>query len=110
MTLPAGFLDRPIAHRALHGGGRTENSLSAIRAAVAAGYGIEIDVQPSLDGIAVVFHDNVLDRLTNASGLVRERSARSLSELRLRDAMRLAFAPCLCWRRSALPATAISTG
>jgi len=36
-ALPAAFLDRPIAHRAFHGAGRPENSLSAVRAAVDAG-------------------------------------------------------------------------
>ena len=47
-----------VAHRGLHGPGAPENSLAAVRAAVAAGYGIEIDVQPSADGQAMVFHDD----------------------------------------------------
>ena len=51
------FLRRPIAHRALHdlSARAPENSLPAVRAAVAAGYGIEIDLQPSADGVAIVW-------------------------------------------------------
>ncbi|MGP1355623.1 glycerophosphodiester phosphodiesterase family protein [Roseicyclus sp.] len=86
MTLPAGFLATPIAHRALHDieQGIPENSRAAIRRAVGAGYGIEIDVQLSSDGRAMVFHDGTLDRLTHATGPVAQRSARELSDLVLR--------------------------
>lgn len=80
------FLTRPIAHRALHdlAAGRPENSLSAVRAAVEAGYGIEIDLQGSADGVAMVFHDDTLQRLTDAEGPVRARSAAALSALPLK--------------------------
>lgn len=86
-SLPAAFLDRPIAHRALHDRalGRPENSREAVRAAVAAGYGIEIDLQLSRDGAAMVFHDDHLDRLTEAEGPITARDAAELVELRLRD-------------------------
>ncbi len=85
-TLPAAFLDRPIAHRALHdaASGRPENSVEAIGAAVAAGYGIEIDLQLSSDGEAMVFHDYDLARLTAQSGPVRQRSAVELGAIPLR--------------------------
>ena len=84
--LPPAFLDRPLAHRALHdaGAGRPENSRAAIRAAVGAGYGIEIDLQLSRDNVAMVFHDDTLDRLTGASGPMRARAAAALSALPLR--------------------------
>ena len=54
--LPDTFLTAPIAHRGYHdrSAGRRENSLSAFRAAIAAGYGIELDVQPSSDGVPMV--------------------------------------------------------
>ncbi|KAJ04387.1 glycerophosphodiester phosphodiesterase family protein [Sulfitobacter mediterraneus] len=86
MTLPRGFVDLPLAHRALHdvAQGRPENSRSAIRAAIEAGYGIEIDVQLSADGAAMVFHDYALDRLTHDSGAVRLRSAADLKAVPLR--------------------------
>jgi len=73
----------PFAHRGLHGGRLVENSIGAIAAAVAEGYGIEIDVQLSLDGVAMVFHDERLERLTAESGPVAERTAAALQALRL---------------------------
>lgn len=75
-----------IAHRALHDrrDGRPENSRAAIRAALDRGYAIEIDIQPSSDGVAMVFHDAVLDRLTDATGPVAAQSADDLSRTRLR--------------------------
>ena len=83
--LPEAFLTRPIAHRGLHGGGRVENSLSAIEAAIAGGYGIEIDIQESADGVAMMFHDDTLERLTQAEGPVRALTAAALGALTLRD-------------------------
>jgi glycerophosphoryl diester phosphodiesterase len=73
----------PFAHRGLHGGGTVENSLGAIEAAAAGGYGIEIDVRLSRDGVAMVFHDERLDRLTSEQGRVVERTAAALQALRL---------------------------
>lgn len=84
--LPASFLERPIAHRAFHDAAsrRPENSLAAVRAAVERGYGIEIDIQPSADGQAMVFHDYDLDRLTLESGPVSGRTADELVAIRLK--------------------------
>jgi glycerophosphoryl diester phosphodiesterase len=82
-SLPAAFTARPVAHRALHGPGRPENGPSAVAAAVAAGYGIEIDLQPSSDGVPMVFHDATLDRMTAAQGPVRARPAAELAALAL---------------------------
>lgn len=80
------FLRLPIAHRALHdlSAGRPENSRAAVHAAVKAGYGIEIDVQLSGDGQAMVFHDYDLQRLTHQSGLVSAYSAVDLGQIALR--------------------------
>lgn len=83
MPLPEGFGARPFAHRGLHGPGRPENSLAAARAAVEAGYGIEIDLQPSACGAAMVFHDAALERLTGEAGPVAARPAAALEALRL---------------------------
>lgn len=74
---------RPYAHRGLHGPGRPENGLSAFRAAAAAGHGIELDVRLSRDGVATVFHDSGLERLTGASGPVAARTAAELARIRL---------------------------
>jgi glycerophosphoryl diester phosphodiesterase len=77
----------PIAHRGLHDGGqRLENSRSAARAAVKAGYAIECDVQLTADGQAVVFHDFTLERLTNGSGKVFEKSLKELNQFLLKNA------------------------
>ncbi len=80
------FLGAPLAHRALHDvtDGRPENSRAAIRAAIAQGYGIEIDVQLTADNAAVVFHDYALDRLAEGSGPVRLKSAAALHDVPLR--------------------------
>ena len=52
----------PVAHRGLwRPDGAPENSLAAFQAAAAAGYGIELDVQLSADGEAMVFHDGKLE-------------------------------------------------
>lgn len=72
-ALPRSFSKVPLAHRALHdvSDGRPENSRAAIRAAIDGGYGIEIDVQLSGDGAAMVFHDYHLERLTEKQGAVQ---------------------------------------
>ena len=85
MSLPRGFRNTSLAHRALHdrATGAVENSPLAIRRAIAAGYGIEIDLQLSRDGVAMVFHDPELDRLTDQSGPVSGRDATELGRIRL---------------------------
>jgi len=84
-ALPRAFLARPIAHRGLHGEGRPENSLAAIRAAARAGYGVEIDVRPSAEGRAMVFHDATLARMTGADGRISDRAAAAIGRLSLPD-------------------------
>lgn len=72
-----------FAHRGLHGPGVPENSLAAALAAISTGLGIECDVQRASDGIAMVFHDWELDRLTGESGPVWLRTAAQLGEIGL---------------------------
>ncbi|MEO8242414.1 MAG: glycerophosphodiester phosphodiesterase family protein [bacterium] len=86
-ALPAGFLTSPIAHRGYHDAAsrRPENSVSAFQAAVEAGYGIELDVQLTRDGQAMVFHDDTLDRMTGRPGAVRDYTAAELGQIRLLD-------------------------
>jgi glycerophosphoryl diester phosphodiesterase len=83
--LPPGFLARPFAHRGLHDAAarRPENARAAVAAAVAGGYAVEIDVQLSADGEAMVFHDDTLDRLTPETGPVSARSAAELAAIPL---------------------------
>ena len=85
------LLERPIAHRGLHACGRPdgpiENSIGAAEAAIEAGYGIECDIQLAADGEAMVFHDDRLDRLTAASGLVADQPSTTLAAIGLRESV-----------------------
>lgn len=74
---------KPFAHRGLHGGGVLENSRAAFRAALDAGHGIELDVQVSADGEAVVIHDYSLDRLAGLPDKVCGLVMRELERIRL---------------------------
>lgn len=75
------LVERPVAHRGLHGDGVVENTLAAAGAAVAAGYAIEVDLQLTADDQVVVFHDDTLDRLTDATGALAKRSLQELKNL-----------------------------
>jgi glycerophosphoryl diester phosphodiesterase len=86
MMVPDWLTARPFAHRGLHdeANGIIENSFSAFEAAIAAGYGIEADVQCAADGMPMVFHDHVLDRLTLESGPVADFTPEALKNVRFR--------------------------
>ena len=85
INAPAWLTARPIAHRGLHDAERgiVENTLAAAEAAIAGGFAIECDVQPSADGEAFVFHDGTLDRLTDMQGPLNEMSAETIRRARL---------------------------
>lgn len=78
------LIARPFAHRGLHGDGRIENSRAAFETAIAAGSGIELDVQASADGEAMVFHDYDLERLTDGFGALRTLGSFELQRIRLK--------------------------
>ena len=60
-----------LGHRGLSAR-HLENSLEAFRAALAAGMdGLELDVQPTADGVAMVLHDDTLERTALGSGALR---------------------------------------
>ena len=59
--------------------------MAAFRAAVAQGHGIECDVRLSHDGIAMVFHDTALSRMTGVEGDICSWTADRLDQLPLRD-------------------------
>ena len=94
VNAPPWLTERPIAHRGLHdsASGVIENTLRAAEAAIAGGFAIECDVQLSADGEVFVFHDETLDRLTDAPGPlsalsaaeIRERSAQGIGRSRRR--------------------------
>ena len=72
------------AHRGLwSANGPPENSLEACRAAAAHGLGIEFDVRPAADGVPIVFHDPLLDRMTDEKGYVEARASVDLAGIDL---------------------------
>jgi len=61
-----------------------ENTMPAFEAALASGAEVlELDLQSTADGHAVIFHDDTLDRTTDASGALEDRT---LAELQTLDA------------------------
>ena len=89
IPLPDRFFDAPIAHRGLHdcgghfGSGRPENSFASLRSAIYEGYGIEVDIQLTADGVPVVFHDRTLKRMIKIDKNVSDLTLASLKEFRL---------------------------
>ena len=83
------FFEVPFAHRGFHdcdgnfGFGRPENSYAAFETAIDLGYGIEVDIQLSSDGIPMVFHDKNLKRILNIDKNLNEFSANDLQNLYL---------------------------
>ncbi len=73
-----------FAHRGLHKEGVPENSLAGAEGAIAAGMGIECDIQRSRDDHPMVFHDWELERLTGEKGETEEWTAEALEALTLR--------------------------
>lgn len=80
------LLDKPIAHRGLHCGSVIpENSLLAFQGAIDLQLPIELDVQLLADGNVVVFHDKTLDRMTQASGQISEKTIDDLDNIYLKE-------------------------
>lgn len=72
-----------IAHRG-YSAVAPENTMVAVEAAIAAGAdAVEFDLHVTRDGVPVLFHDATLDRTTNGTGPLEERS---FDELRRLDA------------------------
>jgi glycerophosphoryl diester phosphodiesterase len=78
---------RPFAHRGLHDAaqGVIENTAGAVRAALVAGYGIEVDLQISADGEAMVHHDAALGRLTEGTERIDQMTAAALQRVAFRN-------------------------
>jgi len=81
------WLIQPIAHRGLHDrpAGIIENTVSAFRAAIEAGFAIETDIQAAAGQEPVVFHDATLQRLTHASGAVCALSPQALKRVAFKE-------------------------
>lgn len=73
----------PLAHRGFSAA-EPENSMAAFAAAVALGFRyVETDVHATSDGVAVAFHDETLDRVTDGSGRVAQLPWSTVSRARI---------------------------
>lgn len=79
------FMGTSIAHRGYfdNEAGVPENSLACFQAAIEKGFVIELDIQLSSDGVAMVFHDADLERMCGVQGEIWEYTAAQLKEMKL---------------------------
>lgn len=71
-----------FAHRGLHNAeqGIPENSMSAFRAAIDHGFGVELDLHLMADGNLAVVHDSDLTRVCGRSALIEDLTAADLAD------------------------------
>ncbi len=81
----APFEKRAYAHRGLYEEDQSvpENSLTAFRRAAEAGYGAELDVQMTKDGVVMVMHDNDLKRACGREEGICDLTLEEVQKLRL---------------------------
>lgn len=78
------FTGYSYAHRGYFNTTETpENSLPSFEAAIEKGFGIELDVQLSRDGVPMVFHDATLERMCGVEGNIWDYTAAQLQEMSL---------------------------
>ena len=81
------YLDAPTPIAFAHRGGAAvgdENSMTAFARSVAAGYRyLETDVHATADGVAVVFHDDTLDRMLGRPGRIEDITLAELRTVRI---------------------------
>ncbi|CAN7577268.1 glycerophosphodiester phosphodiesterase [Bradyrhizobium sp. LjRoot220] len=87
MSAPDWLTARPVAHRGLHDAARgiLENMPAAVQAAIAGNFSIEVDIQLSADGEAMVHHDNALGRITEGSGALLGKTAVELKAVKFKS-------------------------
>jgi glycerophosphoryl diester phosphodiesterase len=87
MRAPSWLTARPVAHRGLHdiSRGIVENMPGAVKAAIAGRFAIEVDIQLSADGEAMVHHDDALGRLNESSGALLQKTAAELKAVKFKE-------------------------
>lgn len=86
MIFRSGPRPRAFAHRGWHTDDLAgcENTVPAFRRAVAEGFvHLETDVHVTADGVLVAFHDDILDRVTDASGPIAALPYREVRRARI---------------------------
>jgi glycerophosphoryl diester phosphodiesterase len=86
LRAPDWLTARPVAHRGLHdiSRGIVENMPGAVDAAIAGNFAIEVDIQLSSDGEAMVHHDHALGRLTEGTGPLIGKTAAELKAVKFK--------------------------
>ncbi|TLP79819.1 glycerophosphodiester phosphodiesterase [Nesterenkonia sphaerica] len=83
-TAPGRLYRAPLAFAHRGADPSRENTMGAFRHAVALGFRyLEVDVRTSADGQLVLFHDEMLDRVTNGAGRLSDHTWAQLSQLRV---------------------------
>ena len=72
----------PITHRGLFDENYPENTQPAFERAIELGYGIEMDVQMTIDNVLVVYHDDNLKRVCGVDRDIRELTYEEVKALR----------------------------
>jgi glycerophosphoryl diester phosphodiesterase len=87
MRAPSWLTARPVAHRGLHdiSRGIVENMPGAVNAAIAGNFAIEVDIQLTADGEAMVHHDDALGRLNEGSGALLTKTAAELKAVKFKN-------------------------
>src|ERR1700730_1495630 len=89
MRAPDWLTARPVAHRGLHERSRgiiaNMPASSAVAAAVAANFSLEVVLQLTADGEAMVHHDDELGRLTEGSGALKGKTAAQLKQVVVKE-------------------------
>src|ERR1700754_1654216 len=84
---PDWLMARPVAHRGLHDAARgiIENMPGAVLAAIGGNFSIEVDIQLTAAGEAMVHHDDVLGRLAEGSGALLSKTAAERKAVKFKD-------------------------